>query len=254
MARCKVGVQLWPQHTSTEDLRAAWRAADALEVDSIWVWDHFFPLVGPPEGNHFEGWTLLAAMAADTRHARIGTLVSCSSYRNPELLADMARTVDHLSGGRAYLGVGAGWFERDYDEYGYEFGTGASRLGAFEEALGRVESRLAQLAPPPLGALPLLIGGSGPKVTLRIVAERADAWNGFGPPERYAQSIVVLDEWCSKVGRDPAAIERTVTLMSAAEIDQVDDYLAGGATHIILGLQHPFAMDDVQRLLELARG
>ena len=254
MARCKVGVQLWPQHTTVLGLREAWKAADDLGVDSIWVWDHFFPLFGAPEGTHFEGWTLLAAMAADTSHARIGTLVTCSSYRNPELLADMARTVDHISGGRAYLGIGSGWFERDYDEYCYEFGTAGSRLRDFEVALGRIKARREQLTPPPVGDLPVLIGGSGEKVTLRLVAEHADAWNAFGPADSWAQKNAVLDEWCEKVGRDPQAIERTASILDPAQIDTLDDFLAAGADHVILGMGDPFDLDPLQRLLDLARG
>jgi len=254
MARFKVGVQLWPQHTTMAALRDAWTAIDDLGVDSLWVWDHFYPLTGDDTGAHFEGWTTLAAMAASTRNATVGTMVTGNPYRNPELLADMARTVDHLSDGRAYLGIGSGWFEKDFDEYGYEFGTGPSRLKDLEAALARIKDRLAKLNPAPIGPLPILIGGSGEKVTLRLVAQYADAWNTFGPPETYAAKNAILDEWCAKVGRDPAEIERTVDINSGDEIDQVDDFLAAGATHIILGLGEPFDLGDVQRLLQVARG
>ncbi|MCU0271218.1 MAG: LLM class F420-dependent oxidoreductase [Acidimicrobiales bacterium] len=254
MARFSVGAQLWPQHATVAALRDAWRAVDALEVDSVWVWDHFFPLFGPADGTHFEGWSLLSAMAVDTRHAMVGVMVTCNSYRNPDLLADMARTVDHLSDGRAYLGIGAGWFERDYDEYGYEFGTAGSRLRALEDGLVRIRARLGALTPPPVGRLPIFVGGGGEKVTLRLVAQYADAWNSFGPPEEYARKNAVLDRWCADLGRDPAEIERTVSLNDPAELDQLEAFLDAGATHVILGLGHPFALDDLQRLLESARG
>ncbi len=253
MARFQVGVQFWPQHTTIDALRTAWTGADALGVDSLWVWDHFYPLFGEAEGAHFEGWTTLTAMAVETKGPRVGTLVTGNSYRNPELLADMARTVDHLSGGRVYLGIGSGWFEKDYDEYGYEFGTGPSRLKELEPALVRIKARLAKLNPGPVGPMPILIGGAGEKVTLRLVAQYADAWNGFGPPESYKAKNAILDEWCAKVGRDPAEIERTVGLMSTDEVDQVDEYLDAGATHLIMGLGDPFDLSPVQRLLELAR-
>lgn len=253
MARFKVGVQLHPQHTSMEDLRAAWQAADAMGVDSLWTWDHFYPLYGNPDGSHFEGWSLLAAMAVDTTQARFGMLVTCNSYRNPELLADMARTVDHLSGGRHILGIGSGWFEKDYREYGYDFGTPTSRLQVLRRSLPRIKERLGKLNPPPLGPLPILIGGSGEKVTLRLVAEHADMWNTFGPVEHFANKSRVLNEWCEKLGRDPTTVERTVALNNTDEIENVDAYIEHGASHFIFGRQHPFDLDPVERLLELAR-
>ncbi len=253
MPQVKIGVQLHPQHTTVDDLRAAWRAADSLGVDSIWTWDHFYPLYGEADGAHFEGWTLLAAMAADTRHAHLGLLVSCNSYRNPELLADMARTVDHISGGRAILGIGAGWFEKDYDEYGYEFGTAPDRLRALRDALPRIEARLAKLNPPPVQSpLPICIGGGGEKVTLRLVAEHATMWNGLGTPEQYAGKNAILDEWCAKVGRDPAEIERTVGIRWD-ELDRAQEWVDAGATHLIAMSNHPFDLAGVEKLVATYR-
>jgi probable F420-dependent oxidoreductase len=248
----RVGVQLHPQATTVDDLRVAWREADALGVDSIWVWDHFFPLYGDPDGAHFEAYTLLAAAAADTTHAKLGALVSCNSYRNPSLLADMARTIDHISGGRFVLGIGSGWFERDYDEYGYEFGTAPSRLHDLGRDLPVIMDRFSRLTPPPAGRLPILVGGGGERVTLRLVAEHADAWNSFGPPENYAHKNRVLDEWCAKLGRPPRQIERTVAIQPR-EVDRWQAYLDAGAEHLIVMLGHPFDLQATTRLLEAAR-
>ena len=220
-----------------------------MGADSIWVWDHFFPLYGDPDAAHFEAWTLMATMAADTDNARIGTLVTGNSYRNPELLADMARTVDHISSGRAYLGIGSGWFERDYDEYGYDFGTAVGRLRQLEADLPRMKRRLARLSPPAMGDLPLLIGGSGEKVTLRLVAEHADAWNSFGPTEHFAAKNDVLDTWCAETGRDPAEIERTVAV-AADDVDDVGRYVDAGADHVIVMLGTPFDLDPLGSLIE----
>jgi probable F420-dependent oxidoreductase len=255
MARYRVGVQLQPQHTSIARLRQAWREADAIGVDSIWTWDHFYPLWGDRDGPHFEGYTLLAAIACDTERARFGMMVTCNSYRNPELLADVARTLDHLSGGRFVLGIGAGWFQRDYDEFGYRFGTARERLQQLEDAIPRIDARLAKLDPPPVqDRLPLLIGGGGEKVTLRLVAQRADLWNGFGPPANYARKNAILTDWCERVGRDPATVERTA-LIEASEVDDAEAYLEAGATHLIVMrgfgsfTDEPFDLEPVRRLV-----
>jgi probable F420-dependent oxidoreductase len=253
MARFKVGVQLHPQATTVAALRDAWRGADALEVDSIWVWDHFYPLYGDPSAAHYEAYTLLAAMAADTTHAQLGALVTCNSYRNPNLLADMARTIDHVSNGRFTLGIGSGWFDRDYESYGYEFGTAPSRLRDLAAALPVIMDRFDALQPPPIGRLPILIGGSGEKVTLRLVAEYGDAWNSFGPPENYANKNQVLDKWCSQLGRDPREIERTVAI-NGTEIDDWPAYLDAGAEHLIVMTGPPFDLQPVRRLIEIAHG
>ena len=210
MASFQVGVQLHPQHCTIDELREAWERADALGVDSIWTWDHFYPLYGDDTGPHFEGWSLLAAMAVTTTNARFGMLVTGNNYRNPDLLADMARTVDQLSGGRLYLGIGAGWFEKDYDEYGYEFGTPGTRLNDLADGLQRITARWEVLNPAPTRRIPIMIGGSGEQKTLRLVARYADIWNAFGTPETLIHKDAVLRERCDEVGRDSDTIERTV--------------------------------------------
>lgn len=248
----RVGVQLYPQHTTADGLRRAWREADAMGVDSIWLWDHFFPLSGPPDGAHFECWSLLAAMAVETDRAMIGALVTCNTYRNPDLLADMARTIDHLSGGRMYLGIGSGWFERDYAEYGYPFTTSRERQAALAASLPRIAARLAKLVPPPIGRMPIMIGSRGPKVGLRIVAQHADAWNTFGTPAEFATRSALLDDWCTRVGRDPREIERTIVI-DAEAIPAWRDYARAGAEHIIVAVDAPYDLAPAWRLLDEAR-
>ena len=147
-----------------------------------------------------------------------------------------------------YLGIGAGWFERDYSEYGYEFGTAMGRLRKLEVDLPRLVARLGKLTPAPIGDLPILVGGSGEKVTLRLTAQYADAWNSFGPPEIFARKNAVLDRWCSELGRDPAAIERTVAI-SPEDVADLAAYLDAGATHLIVMVGHPFDLTSVETLL-----
>lgn len=253
MPDVRVAVQLHPQHAEYADLRRAASQVEELGADVVYNWDHFYPLYGgePDEnvGKHFECWTMLGAWAESTEKIKFGALVTCNSYRNPQLLADMARTVDVISGGRLIFGIGSGWFEKDYDEYGYEFGTAGGRLRALDGAMPIIIDRLAKLDPPPTGKLPILIGGGGEKVTLRIVGQYADIWHGFGRPETFIHKSAILDDWCVKAGRDPSEVERSVGL-EPKYMDKADDYVAAGAHELTLGLSGPdFDMGPVRELI-----
>jgi probable F420-dependent oxidoreductase len=250
MAAFKVGVHIRPQHTTIEALRAAWKGADALGVDSITIWDHFYPLTGEPDGAHFECWSLLVAMACDTERAQIGAIVSAIAYRNPDLLADIARTVDHLSDGRLILGLGAGNSERDHNEYGFAWGRPGERLRALRDGVKRIKARLARLNPPPKGRLPLLIGGGGEQVTLRLVAEFADMSNTPGAPEVVRQKNRVLDQWCTRVGRAPSEIERTCNIPPTA-VERMHEWVEAGAQRLQIQLDHPFDLKPIETALRL---
>lgn len=206
----RLGVSLHPEHTSTAAMLAAARQAEEKGADVLFTWDHFYPLSGDPDGTHFECWTVLAAMAEATERVELGPLVACNSYRNPNLHADMARTVDHISGGRVIFGIGSGWKERDYDEYGYEFGTAGSRLRKLKADLPLIRERWGKLNPLPTRDLPILIGGGGEKVTLKLVAEHASIWHYFGTPETMAPKLEILRGHCADVGRDYDDIEKSV--------------------------------------------
>lgn len=263
----RIGAQLHPQHCTYDELAKAAVQVEELGADTLWTWDHFFPLYGTPgapmgdsfgpdtethplRGGHFEAWTLLTAFACLTKKVHIGHLVNCNSYRNPQLLADMARTLDHISHGRAILGVGSGWFEKDYTEYGYEFGTAPGRLKDLDKNLPIINERLSKLNPAPVQKkIPICIGGGGEKVTLRITAQYADIWNGFGTAEELGHKCKVLDEHCAKLGRDPKEIERSTLIIKEFDEKSLDDMVKVGVTHFILGMGTPFSTKDFERLV-----
>jgi probable F420-dependent oxidoreductase len=208
----RIGVQLAPQHAPYAAFRDAVLRAEDLGVDAVFNWDHFFPITEPFDAEHYEAWTVLAAMAEQTERVEFGPLVTCTSYRNADLQADMARTIDHISAratgeGRFIFGTGSGWAQQDFDEYGYEFGTVGSRLDALADDLPRIRERWGRLNPAPTRRIPVLIGGQGERKTLRLVAQHADIWHTFTPLDQLPAKIAVLHDWCAREGRDPADIE-----------------------------------------------
>ncbi|MGE0221484.1 LLM class F420-dependent oxidoreductase [Mycolicibacterium sp.] len=227
---------------------ATWRRsvlrAEELGADVIFGYDHFYsprgelpgaaPVEpGSPEDSNFEGWTSLAAWGEITTRAEIGLLVTGIAFRNPDLLADMARTVDHISDGRLILGLGAGWFEREYLAYGYEFGTVKTRMDLFDEGLSRIVRRLELLNPPPVRQIPILIGGSGEKRTLPAVARYADIWHSKLPIDAYRAATARVDDLAQNSGRAGDEIERSVSWEGEAASDEYRD---AGATLFIIEL------------------
>lgn len=298
-----LGVHIGQQNLSMAELRALWRRLDDAGVDWISVWDHFYE--APPAGgtvDHFEAVSTLGALAADTRHARLGCLVFCVAYRNPALLAKAATTIDHISGGRFELGLGAGWHQWEAQAYGYEFPAPRVRLDMLEEAVPLIRSLLteprtthagryfrtedASCLPAPLqDRLPIWVGGTGERRTLRIAAEHADGWNAaYVSAERFGHLSEVLDGHCQAAGRDPGSVQRTVNLIfalsgegvSAEEIisrqgwgpmsaalsqgavtgspdsvaEQIESYVASGAQGINVALRAPWDDGVLDRYLE----
>jgi probable F420-dependent oxidoreductase len=241
----RIAAQLHPQHGTWPELRDAAVRAEELGYDILYTWDHFSPLGGDPDGPHFECWSLLAAWAEATSRIELGPLVACNSYRNPDLHADIARTIDHISGGRMIMGLGAGWFERDYRRYGYEFGTRASRIRALGEATPRIIDRLGALNPLPLRRMPILIAGVGLTLTLPIVARYADAWHAFFPDslDEVRPAVAALLRHCEAIGRDPHDIEWSVGLqpddLDRFLAEDADAYVELGFTQFTLGFGGP---------------
>jgi probable F420-dependent oxidoreductase len=250
-----VGVQVSNQHAPYPVIRDTVARLEDLGVDIIFNWDHFFPLTGDPDGLHFEAWTMLGAIAEQTSRVEFGPLVNCNAYRNPDLQADMARTLDHISGGRFIFGTGSGWFERDFTEYGYDFGTVGSRLDTLAVDLPRVRARWEKLNPTPTRRIPILIGGGGEKKTLKIVAEHADIWHSFSNPETLAHKLEVLHGRCADVGRDPGEIELSTHVgvrgSGAIHQDVLEKQLELGVTLFEASTMGPdFELDHVVELLK----
>ncbi len=247
----RVGLQLQPQHADYAAIREAVAGAEDLGADVVFNWDHFYPLYGDPVGKHFECWTMLGAWAEQTSRVQIGALVTCNSYRNPDLLADMARTVDHMSDGRLILGIGSGWFEKDYDEYGYDFGTAGTRLDELAESLPRIESRWAELNPPPTRKIPVLIGGGGEKKTLRMVARHADIWHSFSDLQTLRRKSEILAAHCADAGRDPGEIERSVGTPAGDPAEVGPPLVEAGVSLFTVGMGGPdYDLAPLRRWIE----
>jgi F420-dependent oxidoreductase-like protein len=273
--RLRFGVQTRPEHATWADVAALWREADDLGYDSAFVFDHLMPIDGRTDGACFEGWTLLAALAAVTRRIRVGVLVTGNTYRNPALLAKMAATVDHVSRGRLILGMGAGWFEREHTAYGFAFDTAPGRARRLVEAVTVVKALFTQersgfagrhyrLEDAPFAPKavqrphpPILIGGMGPKVIQPLAARHADIWHFFarGDVAQTKATVDAFDALCRTVGRDPAAVEKSITLAArdlagrpAAEMrDRVRAFAEAGVGHFIVGLPAPYDREVVRR-------
>jgi alkanesulfonate monooxygenase SsuD/methylene tetrahydromethanopterin reductase-like flavin-dependent oxidoreductase (luciferase family) len=229
MTDLKLGILLWSQAASWSEMREGARLVDRLGYDHLWTWDHLYAIFGDPYQSIFEGWAALAAWAPETERTRLGLLVGANTFRNPGVVAKLATTLDHISGGRAILGIGGAWMEPEHRAHGIDFGSGfGQRLDWLDEAVGAMRGvldggsvtsapgghyrfdDLRQLPLPVQSRLPIMIGGSGEKKTLRTVAKYADMWNAMGPLDLMAHKVEVLKGHCDAVGRDIAEIEFTL--------------------------------------------
>jgi F420-dependent oxidoreductase-like protein len=273
--RLRWGVKTAPQHTTYEAMLDVWREADRTPVfEHAWLFDHFNPIQGELDGPCFEGWTLLSALAAQTSRLRLGLMVAGNTYRHPAVHAHMAATVDVISNGRLDFGIGAGWNEYEHESMGiplYAPGERIRRLGEACEIAKRLWTQpvtdfdgryyqlsQARLAPKPVQQPhpPIVIGGSGEQLTLRVAAQYADIWNITGPDvETFRHKVRVLHQHCAEVGRDPAEIELSVQARIAyddlpATAAALQPLVEAGATHIVLMLTYPYPDGIVARLAE----
>ena len=240
MTNVRFGLQLWPQATTWPEVREAAIAAEGAGWDSIWTWDHLLAIQGPWQQPIYEGWTFLAGLASLTSRVRLGLMVGANTFRNPGLTTKLATTLDHVSNGRAVLGIGGAWFDREHEAFGIDFGKSpGERLDWLGEAVPLMRRLLngelvthegrfytftdALCEPRPIQAhLPILIGGSGPKKTLPIVARHGDAWNTSGPVEEVKASLDLLAGYCAEAGRSLSEIELTVSFPTIIR-DRVED-------------------------------
>jgi alkanesulfonate monooxygenase SsuD/methylene tetrahydromethanopterin reductase-like flavin-dependent oxidoreductase (luciferase family) len=229
VAPVRFGLQLWPQNTTWPEYRECSLAAEAAQWESIWTWDHLLAIQGPWEQPIYEGWSLLNAVAAITSRVRVGLMVGANTFRTPGLTTKLATTLDHVSNGRAVLGIGGAWFEREHEAFGIDFGASVGeRLDWLDESVSLMRRLLdgervthegprytmvdALCEPLPIqGRLPILIGGSGPRKTLRTVARYGDGWNTSGDLETVKGKLDVLARHCADAGRDLSEIELTVS-------------------------------------------
>jgi F420-dependent oxidoreductase-like protein len=268
----RIGLKLAPQFTTVDEMRAVWHIADEAGFDHCWNFDHFASIGARGNlGDVFEGWTLLGAMAEATSRVRVGCMVTGNTYRHPGVLAKMAVTVDHLSGGRLEFGLGAAWADNEHTMFDLEFGTAGQRIARMEEACRMIkllwgEDRAsfdgehyrlvdAVANPKPVQQLPpIWIGGSGERKTLRVVAEHADVWNmAFGEVAEAVRLSGVLDGHCADVGRDPAEVRRSVQLFYAdveTLLRQADDFAANGFRELIVGVRPGTAESDATEVAD----
>ena len=257
MNNLTIGCQLVCHYGEYKTLRDQWVKAEELGADRLFASDHLHAipidpalLTGPNDGSHnttvpmnvFEGTTIQAAMAATTSRAQIGCSVNCNAYRNPNMLAYISSTIDHISDGRFFLGIGTGFAKADFDAYGYEYGTQSSRSLALDRDIPVILDRFTKLMPPPKHKIPLMVASMGEKIGLRTVAKYADIWHVYGPFELMMAKTEVLKQHCKEVGRDFNEIEICTNwwpdLMKGSD-DTLENYVKMGAGHIMVVTQGP---------------
>jgi len=268
-----------PQHAQWSDMADIWRAADDIDLfEAAWLFDHLYPIAGDPHGSILESWVTLSALAQMTSRIRLGSMVNGMHFRHPALTAKMAATLDIISEGRLYLGLGAGWFQPEVDAYGLELGTVRQRMDRFEEGVEVIDSLLrnesttfegdfyqfadARCEPkgPQSPRPPIAIGGIGERRTLKVVAKHAQWWDALRlPPEEWPAKNQVLLDHCAAIGRDPSEITRSAHVLSPSDADprQLAEEAAAlfevGLDVAVFSLRSPYSVAVVEPLAEALR-